>query len=138
MSAERNHQSRNQTQKSSGPPMSVTKTNSPTPKTFEQRYPWLHTGLESADGTLNKRSDGTVGILSGAIWGEQLDCEIAAAKQRDREYDERHRSLQRMLRSVDNVFSRSPYLNQKLLAAATAKMSPAAERTFLKFKMFCE
>jgi len=79
-----------------------------------------------------------MGILSGAVWDEQFNREYAAAKARERDYAERHKSLQRMLASIDECFSRSPDLNERLLKRATAKMSPASERTFLKFKMFCE
>src|SRR5262249_20826538 len=130
--------SQNQTKTSLPPPTPVMQPSSVAPKTFATRYPWLQTGLEPADDTSKTRSDGTVGILSGAVWDEKFERELAAAKARDREYDARHNSLERMLRSVDDVFSRSPYLKEKLLAAAAEKMSAAAERTFLKYKMFCE
>src|SRR5262249_4675606 len=136
-----NHRPNHQTTKLSLPlPTSATKTNSLMPKTFGMRYPWLQTGFERAGDTWKEKTtfDDGQGLLSGRTWGEQFNRKIAAAKQRDLELDERHRSLQRMLRSVDDVFSCSPYLNQKLLAAATEKMSAAAERTFLKYKMFCE
>src|SRR5262249_38300788 len=100
MSADRNHQNQSRTQKFSGPPTFASKTNSPTPKAFSMRYPWLTIGSGLADATSTKTTfDGGPGLLCGTTWGEQLDREYAAAKQRERELDERHKSLERMVRS---------------------------------------
>src|SRR5215472_6796175 len=100
MSAERNHPSRNRTQTFLRPPMSVSKTYSATPKTFAMRYPWLQTGFERADHTPKKMTtfEGGQGLLCNTTWGEVLDRELAAQRAREREYDERHQSLRRMLR----------------------------------------
>src|SRR5262249_15108883 len=141
MNAAKNLQSKNQTQKSSPPRTPGIGISLPMRENLETRYPWQRTGFEPADGTKEKRRmtfEGGQGLLCGTTWGEQLDRELAAKGAREREYDERHQSLQRMLRSVVDVFSRSPYLNEKLFAAATAKMSPAVEATFQKYKQFCE
>jgi len=122
------------------PRTSVTETSWPMLATSTTPYPWQTTGFEPADGTSKRMTtfEGGQGLLCGTTWGEPLDRELAARKERDRIYAERQQSLQRMLRSVDQCFSRSAWLNEKLLKRATEKISPAANKTFVQFKMFCE
>jgi len=138
--AERNPMTRPQTKPSSPRPTPVSKISLPMPETSTTLLPWQRSGFESGAATPKPKTtfEGGQGLLCNTVWGAPLDREVAAQKERDRQREERHQSLKRMLRNIDECFARSPFLNEKLLAAATAKMSPAAERTFLKFKLFTE
>jgi len=79
-----------------------------------------------------------MGILSGVVLDDKLiDAQIAADRKRDREYAEREEKLRRTLKSIDDTFSHSAALRERLLQQAAAEVSKEAHSTFTRFQDWC-